>query len=554
MMIATDNTGKTGADDDDDDDNDDHDDTRKKTRLSAVNEGLESIESTSTAQTVPSSKTPGGHGFPKMGDDESSALQCAARDLCKQQNNNYTLLRVDDTCICINCNFTAHLQCADNVFVQRPKKDGAIDYHSNLNGEGKKRVTNFKGNKDDIMICMSCMSLIESTVKSKQKQQDAPKKVKKATFEAFVKKVVTELRNLALFHAMTFVYTKNEQSNNTVKMNKLLGLYYGSAETKGIAEQVFDGDGPFARLYVMMEGPNGEERVLKCMYCGTDCNTSIVVNKHFRLIDMTHYSDGTKTLTAPTLWRHAAATVKICKKALSLVVQLSPQMVQVDATRRIVGYASGMSVMSFLKALNHGMYVLRDDEEFVRTANRADSGNIEENDMNDEPVLLRSDRAVWDPNDGGEAADGWIFQGYTAFALLGPACDNPIHYSTLLKSCADENQTKAERSEQSRATMRKSTGKEASVERQERNRNAVTMQTNCDIATIALANQEAREHALDRELLSLNSQIDGKKVEIQATQSSNRIRYCVMQWIIIIMISQLALPITHWHTILPFSG
>lgn len=106
-----------------------------------------------------------------------------------------------------------------------------------------------------------------------------------------------------------------------------------------------------------------------------------------------------------------------------------------------------------------------------------------------------------------------------SFALLGPPCVNPLHYSSLLKSCAEANQSKVVRSEQSRATMRKSTGREADVERQERNRNAITMQTNCDIATIALANQEAREHALDRELLAINSQIDGKKVEMQATQT-----------------------------------
>lgn len=388
--ITTDRTVETSGGNDDDED--DGDDTRKKTRLSVVNEGSLSSTSTSTARTVPSNKTPGGHGFPKRGDDESSVLQCAARDLCKQQHNNDALLRIADTCICINCNFTAHLHCADNVFVQGPKEDGAIDYFSNLNAEGKKRVANFKGDQDDIMICMSCMSLIESVVQS-NKKQNAPKKVRKATFEAFVKKVIIELRNLALFHAMTFVYTKTTQTNNKEKMNKLQRLYYGASETKGIVEQVFDGDGPFARLYEMVEGSNGEERVLKCMFCGTDSTMSVVVNKHFRLIDLTHYSDGTKMLTAPTLWRHATTTVKICKKALSLVGKLSPQMVQVDGTKRIVGYASGMSVMSFLKAINYGMYVQRDDEEFVRTANRVDSGDIEEIDMNDEPVMLRTDSA-----------------------------------------------------------------------------------------------------------------------------------------------------------------
>jgi hypothetical protein len=89
--------------------------------LSVVNEGSGSIASTATARTVPLSKSPGGHGFPKR-DSPSSALQCAARDLCKQQDRNDTLLRISETCICINCNFTAHLSCADNLFVQRPKR------------------------------------------------------------------------------------------------------------------------------------------------------------------------------------------------------------------------------------------------------------------------------------------------------------------------------------------------------------------------------------------------------------------------------------------------
>ena len=208
-------------DDDDDDDEDDDDDgnskrNHKKTRLSAVNEeGSVSIASTRTgARTVPSRTSPGGHGFPKR-DDESSVLQCAARDLCKQQHRNDALLRVSETCICINCNFTAHLQCADNVFLQRPKKDGAVNYLSKLSVEGKQRVKTFVGDKEDIMICMSCMSFIESTI------SNAPKKAKKATFEAAVKRIVVELRNLALFQGMVFVYTKTATTSNKKKEAKL---------------------------------------------------------------------------------------------------------------------------------------------------------------------------------------------------------------------------------------------------------------------------------------------------------------------------------------------
>lgn len=182
------------AGNDDSDDDDDSGNNQKRIRLSVVNECSGSIETTPTARTVRSSKSPGGHGFPKR-DSPSAELQCAARDLCKQQDRNDTLLSVTDTCICINCNFTAHLQCADNLFVQRPKEDGPINYKSKLSVDGKDRVKKFKGGKDDIMICLSCMSTIESGIQSK-KGIGAPKKSKKATFEQLVKKIILELRNL----------------------------------------------------------------------------------------------------------------------------------------------------------------------------------------------------------------------------------------------------------------------------------------------------------------------------------------------------------------------
>jgi hypothetical protein len=44
------------------------------------------------------------------------------------------------------------------------------------------------------------------------------------------------------------------------------------------------------------------------------------------------------------------------KKALSLVPQLSPKIVNIDSTCRIVGYASGKNKQSFLQAIDKGMY------------------------------------------------------------------------------------------------------------------------------------------------------------------------------------------------------
>jgi hypothetical protein len=160
-------------------------------------------------------------------------------------------------------------------------------------------------------------------------------------------------------------------------------------------------------------------------------------------------------------------------------------------------------VTSFLKAINIGMYVLREDETFVRTANRNTSDVATAGEINmSEPTMMRSDGADWDPFNGEEAPEGTIFLGYIS-ALLGPACVNPLHYSPLLKSNADSNQSVGARKEQSRATLRKNMAREENVERQDRKNNAITMQTNCDIATISLAKQESQERAADRQLLLL---------------------------------------------------
>jgi hypothetical protein len=44
------------------------------------------------------------------------------------------------------------------------------------------------------------------------------------------------------------------------------------------------------------------------------------------------------------------------KKALSLVPQLSPKIVNIDSTCRVVGYASGKNEQPFLQAIDKGMH------------------------------------------------------------------------------------------------------------------------------------------------------------------------------------------------------
>ena len=148
------------------------------------------------------------------------------------------------------------------------------------------------------------------------------------------------------------------------------------------------------------------------------------------------------------------------------------------------------------------------DKTFVCTSNRDDSAE------GDIIMTAGNDAADWDPFNGVEAPEGWSFVGYVTFALLGPASNDPLSFSPLLRSNTDADRTKDARMEQLLAAMRKTSKVSGDHERQQRQQSSVTMQTNCDIATIALAKAEYEERVDDRRFLALTSQLEGKRLEI----------------------------------------
>lgn len=498
---------------------------KKSRRLSTVNEtgssassivvAAASVESVvtgnsvqSVAATVQSNITPGGHGFPKAGGDSSNELRCAALEFCVMPKGD--LQSIVSTCVCINCNFTTHIECADHLFVQKPRKDGPIDYRGNLSIDGKARLVNWRGDRDDIMICLSCISNIKTRLQGKA--GGAPlKRPKKQTYEKFVKNIVSELRGLAIVHAMSYVFG-GEAKTNLVKQQELRDLFYGTDKIKSMAEQLIDGDGPFHHLYEMIDGPNGAERTLKHEFYRSMGTMSLVVGRDIKLSEIVAMSNGAKPRASSTLWTCGMNILKSVKKAMSLVPRLSPKMIQVDGTKYIVGYSSGNNFKSFLEAINTGMYVLKDDEEFVRASNKKNGVDDDEDSCE---VMIKSGRCSdWDPFGDDEAPAEFMFLGFIAFACIGPGCNDPTHFSPLLRANVRQNLTKEQRKEMSRNTLRINTAKTAKIERQDRKANAVNMQTNCDIATIALAKAEAMDRADDRKLLALTSQLDAKRLEV----------------------------------------
>ncbi len=167
----------------------------------------------SVAATVQSNICPGGHGFPKAGGDSSNELRCAALEFCFMPKGN--LESIVSTCICINCNFTTHIECANHLFVQKSRKDGPIDYRRNLSIDGKARLVKWRGDRDDIMICLSCISNIKTRLQDKA--GGAPlKRPKKQTYEKFVCKAACFIHAVDMWDEYSEVSEKGDVVGATV--------------------------------------------------------------------------------------------------------------------------------------------------------------------------------------------------------------------------------------------------------------------------------------------------------------------------------------------------
>jgi hypothetical protein len=195
---------------------------------------------------------------------------------------------------------------------------------------------------------------------------------------------------------------------------------------------------------------------------------------------------------------------------MTLLSQLAPKMVKLDNTKRIVGYSLGINFLSFLQAKNNGMYLLGDNENFVCVSNKQNDGMDDDNSVQ----MMVDKGADWDPFDGEEAPNDWMFLGYILFALLRPGAKDPSYFSPLLRTNVKGNMTMEERNALSCSSSRKHDTKMQESERHEWKNNSINMQMNCDIANIALAKAEAEKCVEDRSFLALNSELDAKQLEV----------------------------------------
>ena len=115
--------------------------------------------------------------------------------------------------------------------------------------------------------CASHASVFQNEIEVKENKQ---------TYKQTVKTIKLEFTRLALIYALLFVY-KGEQKNNVDKKIMLRDHFFGTEDIKGSAQQLIDDNGPFHHLYNTNENTNGEERILKHIYCRNAATMTFLV-------------------------------------------------------------------------------------------------------------------------------------------------------------------------------------------------------------------------------------------------------------------------------------
>ena len=185
-------------------------------------------------------------------------------------------------------------------------------------------------------------------------------------------------------------------------------------------QQLVDGNHTFANLYNSYEGDDGVERCLKSSCCGPDTTSSYVAGRDFTATMLQYFSNG-KPFQGRAIWKMADFMLVSLKKALLLVPQLSPKLVMIGTTCRVVGYASGKNEQLFLQAIDKGMYKMekmglsQDDDDKLGFSG-------DENNGDDSVVVVDSnaDSLINAMKDSVIAPVGYSYTGKLVFLCFGP--------------------------------------------------------------------------------------------------------------------------------------
>jgi hypothetical protein len=212
------------------------------------------------------------------------------------------------------------------------------------------------------------------------------------------------------------------------------------------------------------------------------------------------------------------------KKALSLVPQLSPKIVNIDSTCRVVGYASGKNEQSFLQAIDKGMYEMDksdrmglspDDDKRLGCL----SGDEDEDDDAGGSAVVEDaggSAVVEISKDDDLTGVGYSYTGKLAFICFGPVSK---FYSPILSTGGSMNLSIEERKKGSRSSIRKIQEEKATLERVTGHARGITQQNRMQFGLMAQNEDSAAQAHRDLRVVTImkRAELTQKMIQMKMT-------------------------------------
>ncbi len=311
--------------------------------------------------------------------------------------------------------------------------------------------------------------------------------------------LLRNLQKLAAYHCQTIIFTTVDKTSEKAKHAAIEEAFYGNVSKNiiGACQQLIDGDHAFSVLYNTNEGDDGNVLCLKSSCCGEDTSSYYVAGRDFTAKSLETFSNG-KPFQGCAIWKMADTVLASLKKALSLVPLLSPKIVNIDSTCRVVGYASGKNEQSFLQAINKGMYEMDksdrmglslDDDKRLGCL----SGDEDEDDAGSVVVEISN-------IDGMTGPVGYSYTGKLAFICFGPVSK---FYSPILSTGGSMNLSIEERKKGSSSNIRKIQEEKATLERVTGNARGITQQNRMQFGLMAQNEDSAAQAHCDLRVVTI---------------------------------------------------
>jgi hypothetical protein len=238
------------------------------------------------------------------------------------------------------------------------------------------------------------------------------------------------------------------------------------------------------------------------------------------------------------LWDMRLNVLRLTKKTLSLVPNLSPRIVLIDKNFAVMGYFLGENKASFLQYIDNGMFSLTktdtgnmlvldesDDDDKVLGAKTKEGMPIMREDVLiagvgapkmdesftcpttdfedmvvDDPVGLDS----WNPFKGIAAPEGYSYIRKLSSICFGPSSK---FFASTLAMEGKADRTLEEKKEGSRKAQRKITKERANIDREVGIDRGMTMQARMQCAFMAQNEDDANQRHRDMGMVMLKKQI-----------------------------------------------